>query len=213
MKTDLFQSRGHCWVFQIHWHIQCSNFTAPSLRIWNSSTGIPSPPLALFVVMLPKAHLTSHSRMSGSRWVSMPIYAHVYIYCVSLFKKKLTKLNQIGRYLVIGKKAKNNLSIQRRQWQPSPVLLLGKSHGPRSLVGYSPWDHEESDITEWLHFHFSLSCIGEGNGNPLQCSCLENPRDGEAWWAAVYGVTQSQTQLKRLSISSSSNLNIYNPWS
>ena len=60
-----------------------------------------------------------------------------------------------------------------------------------------------SDTTERLHFHFSLSCIGEGNGNPFQCSCLENPRDGEAWWAAVNGVAQSQTQLKRLSSSSS----------
>ena len=65
MKTDLFQSCGHCWVFQICWHIECSTFTASSFRIWNSSTGIPSPPLALFVVMLSKAHLTSHSRMSG----------------------------------------------------------------------------------------------------------------------------------------------------
>ena len=60
----------------------------------------------------------------------------------------------------------------------------------------------ESDTTERLHFHFSLSCIGEGNGSPLQCSCLENPRDGEAWWAAVYGVAQSRTQLNRLSSSS-----------
>ena len=57
----------------------------------------------------------------------------------------------------------------------------------------------ELDTTEQLHFHFSLSCIGEGNGNPLQCSCLENPRDGGAWWAAVYGVVQSHTRLKRLS--------------
>jgi len=72
MKTDLFQSCGHCWVFQNCWHIECSTFTAPSFRIWNSSTGIPSPPLALFVVMLPKAHLTSHSRISGSRWVITP---------------------------------------------------------------------------------------------------------------------------------------------
>ena len=69
MKTDLFQSCGHCWVFQICWHIECSTYTASSFRIWNSSTGIPSPPLALFVVMLSKAHLTSHSRMSGSRWL------------------------------------------------------------------------------------------------------------------------------------------------
>ena len=94
-------------------------------------------------------------------------------------------------------------SIQRRQWHPTPVLLPGKSHGWRSLVGCSPWGCEELDTTEWLHFHFSLSCIGEGNGNPLQCSCLENPRDGGAWWAAIYGVTQSWTQLKQLSSSSS----------
>ena len=72
MKSDLFQSCGHCWVFQICWHIECSTFTASSFRIWNRSTGIPSSPLALFVVMLPKAHLTSHSRMSGSRWMITP---------------------------------------------------------------------------------------------------------------------------------------------
>ena len=72
MNTDFFQSCGHCWVFPICWHVECSTFTASSFRIWNSSTGIPSPPLALFVVMLPKAHLTSHSRMSGSRLVITP---------------------------------------------------------------------------------------------------------------------------------------------
>ena len=83
-----------------------------------------------------------------------------------------------------------------------PVLLPGKSSGQRSLVGCSPWGREESDTTEQLHFHFSLSCIGEENGNPLQCSCLENPRDGGAWWAAVCGVAQSRTRLKRLSSSS-----------
>ena len=85
---------------------------------------------------------------------------------------------------------------RRRQWQPTPVLLPGKSHVRRSLVGCSPWGCEESDTTEHLHFHFSHSCIGEGNDNPLQCSCLENPRDGGASWAAVYGVAQSWTQLK-----------------
>ena len=69
MKTDLFQSCSHCWVFQTCWHIECSTFTASSFRIWNSSTGIPLLLLALFLVMLSKAHLTSHSRMSGSRWV------------------------------------------------------------------------------------------------------------------------------------------------
>ena len=93
--------------------------------------------------------------------------------------------------------------MQRRQWHPPPVLLPGKSHGRRSLVGYSLWGRWGSHTTEWLHFYFSLSCIGEGNGNPLQCSCLENPRDGRAWWAAAYGVAQSRTRLKRLSSSSS----------
>ena len=94
----------------------------------------------------------------------------------------------------------------RREWQPTPVFLPGISHGRRSLVGCSPLGREESDTTERLHFHFSLSCIGEGNGNPLQCSCLENPRDGGAWWATVYGVAQSRTRLKRLS-SSKKHLN------
>ena len=93
----------------------------------------------------------------------------------------------------------------RRQWHPTPVLLPGKSHGRRSLVGSSPWGRWESGRTERLHFHFSLSCIGEGNGNPLQCSCLENPRDGGAWRAAVYWVAQSRTRLKRLSSSSKEN--------
>ena len=99
-----------------------------------------------------------------------------------------------------------NLSLisQSRQWHPTPVLLPGKSHGWRSLVGCSPWDLEATSRSERLPFHFSLSCIGEGNGNPLQCSFLENPRDGGAWWAAVYGVAQSRTRLKRLSSSSSS---------
>ena len=90
---------------------------------------------------------------------------------------------------------------RRRQWHPTPVLLPGKSHGWSSLEGCSPWGHWGSDTTEGLHFHFSLSCTGEGNGNLLQCSCLENPRDRGAWWAAVYMVTQSRTQLKWLSLS------------
>ena len=90
--------------------------------------------------------------------------------------------------------AQVQLSNQRRQWHPTPVLLPGKSQGWRSLVGYSPWGLEESDMIERLHFHFSLSCTGEGHGNPLQCSCLENPRDGGAWGAAVYGVAQNQTE-------------------
>ena len=94
---------------------------------------------------------------------------------------------------------------QRRQWHPTPVLLPGKSHGWRSPVGCSSWGLEESDMTKRLHFHFSLSGIGEGNGSLLQYSCLENPRDGGAWWTAIYGLTQSWTRLKWLSSSSSSS--------
>ena len=96
---------------------------------------------------------------------------------------------------------------QKRQRHPTPVLLPGKFHGRRSLVGCSPWGCTESDTTERLPFQFSLSCIGEGNGNPLQCSCLENPRDGGAWWASVYGVAQSRTRLKQLSSGSSKTSN------
>ena len=88
---------------------------------------------------------------------------------------------------------------------PCSVLLLpGESHGRRSLVGCSPWGCSEADTTGWLHFHFPLSCPVEGNGNPLQCPCLDIPRDGGARWAAVYGVAQSWTRLKRLSSSSTS---------
>ena len=105
---------------------------------------------------------------------------------------------------VQGPKKQVKLSmLWRRRWHPTPVLLPRKSHGQRSLVGCSPWGCEESDMTERLPFQFSLSCIGEGNGNPLQYSYLENPRDRGAWWAAVYGVAQSRTRLKRLRSNSS----------
>ena len=114
-------------------------------------------------------------------------YIYIMAYC-SVIKNEIMSFSAIWMDL--------------RQWHPTPVLLPGKSHGRRSLVGCSPWGHKESDTTERLHFHFSLSCIREGNGNPLQCSCLENPRDVEAWWAAVYGVAQSWIRLKRLSSSS-----------
>ena len=116
----------------------------------------------------------------------------------------LTRCTFIGKVMSLLFNMLSRLVIWRRQWHPTPVLLPGKSHGWRSLVGCNPWGRWESDMTERLHFHFSLSCIGEGNGNPLQCSCLENPRDRGAWWAAVYGFTQSWTRLKWLSSSSSS---------
>jgi len=106
---------------------------------------------------------------------------------------------------VKSRKKAHSWTTRRRQWQPTPILLPGKSHGWRSLVCCSPWGREELDKTERLHFHFSLSCIGEGNGNPHQCSCLQNPRNGGAWWAAIYGVAQNRPRLKRLSSSSSLN--------
>ena len=87
----------------------------------------------------------------------------------------------------------NSVGLQEEKAMAPHSSTLRKSHGQRSLVGCSPWGREESDTTERLHFPFSLSCIGEGDGNPLQCSCLENPRDGGAWWAAVYGLAQSRT--------------------
>ena len=94
----------------------------------------------------------------------------------------------------------HNYCYWRRQWHPTPVLLPGKSHRRRSLVGCRPWGRKEPGMTEQLQFQFLLSCIGGVNGNPLQCSCLENPGDGGAWWAAVSGVTQSWTRLQWLSI-------------
>ena len=117
----------------------------------------------------------------------------LFIFWVSTITRTVTAAVKL-RLLLLGRKAMTDLDsvLWRRQWHPTPVLLPGKSHGWRSLVGCSPWGREESDTTEWLHFHFSLLCIGEGNGNPLQCSCLENP------WG---GVAQSRTWLKWLSSS------------
>ena len=106
-------------------------------------------------------------------------------------------------------------------WAYTKVLEKAMAPHSSTLAWKIPWMVEPGrlqsmgsqrvvhDTTEWLHFHFSLSRIGEGNGGPLQCSCLENPRDGGAWWASVYGVAQSQTRLKRLSSSSSSNTKVW----
>ena len=125
---------------------------------------------------------------------------------------KLPRTEEPGRLqsmvsLRVGHNSVTSLSLftfmhWRRKWQPTPVLLPGESQGRGSLVGCRLWDRTESDTTGRLQFHFSVSCTGEGNGNPLQCSCLENPRDGGAWWAAIYGVAQNWTRLKLLSSSS-----------
>ena len=137
---------------------------------------------------------STHSALSRLTISFIPSSGNIFLLEVHLFKIFFSKGMLISR---------------RRQWHPTPVLSPEKSHGWRSLVGCSPWDREESDMTERLHFHFSLSCIGEGHGNPLQCSCLENSREGGAWWAAVYGVAQSRTRLKRLSSSRSSVLCLF----
>ena len=157
------------------------------------------------------------SQRARHEWATEPQWSKVVLE-VHFFAAQLSSYSSICRkgfsfpielWWCLSLKRTNNwlylyLESRRRRWHPTPVLLPGKSHGQGSLVGCSPWSREEWDMTEWLPFHFSLSCIGEGNGNPLQCSCLENPGDRGAWWAAVYGVAQSQTRLKWLSSSSPS---------
>ena len=130
----------------------------------------------------------------------------LYIFVYLLF---LRFFSHIGRYRILSRVPCACYTVGpylEKAMAPHSSTLAWKIPWTKSLAGCSPWGYEESDTTERLHFHFSLSCIGEGNGNPLQCSCLENPRDGEAWWAAVYGVAHSWTRLKRLSSSSRSLL-------
>ena len=216
MKTDLLQSCGHCWVFQICWQIECSTFTASSFRIWNSSTGIPSPPLALFVVILSKAHLTSHSRMSGRalRKIILEDYFGGIDHIICKAWKPGLRLPWERKKFYLGhypQLYKPNLCMcvhvcvcmcvnvcvyVLSTYISNPTGSVSVVESWLICVCLCPC----LDTTEQLYFHFSLSCIGEGNGNPLQCSCLENPRDDRAWWAAVYGVTQSRTRLKWLSI-------------
>ena len=141
--------------------------------------------------------------------ISLTIYTHFFLLKLKTFSY-ITQQNK-------SKREKNFQNIARGKYTHTHTHThthisekAMASHGWRSLVGCRLWGCTESDTTERLHFHFSLSCIGEGNGNPLQCSCLENPRDGGAWWAAVYGVTQSRTRLKQLGGSSSRHTyNIY----
>ena len=174
MKTDLFQSCGHSWVFQICWHIECSTFTAPSVRIWNSSTGIPSPPLALFIVMLSKAHLTSHSITNSQRLLKLMSIElvmpsnHLILYKPRLLLTSIIPSirgfsNESVLHNILGfpggsdgKSSASNAgdpgsipglgrSPGRRKWQSIPGPLPRKFHGWRSLVGYSSWGHKELD--------------------------------------------------------------------
>ena len=132
MKTDLFQSWGHWWVFQIFWHIELSTFTAWSFRIWNSSTGIPSHPLALFVVMLPKVHLTSHSRMSGSRWVIAAMWLseswRYFLYRSTMYSCHLLCSQN--------RKKESRMEVAKRQGREKPVKIeqrkvRGSEWGPQ----------------------------------------------------------------------------------
>ena len=163
----------------------------------------PSPPYTqrfCFVVPVALLWIWGHAKY----WLRMfqkPKSGH-WTSRVQMQKKPAISQVTSGIYLL----PPGKLERRRRRWHPTPVLLPGKPHGRRNLVGCSPWGREELDTTELLHFHVSLSCIGEGNGNPLQCSCLENPRDGRAWWEAIYGFAQSWTRLRWLSSSSSSKL-------
>ena len=126
MKTDLFQSCDHCWVFQICWHIECSTFTASSFRIWNSSTGIPSPPLALFVVMLPKAHLTSHSSFHSNpkeRQCQKMFNTHT--------QKSLSRVRLFATPWIVAYQAPQSMRFSRHEyWSgllfPSPKSFLMK---------------------------------------------------------------------------------------
>ena len=111
-------------------------------------------------------------------WATELIYSLVY-FSLHCQKVNFTKGRDFVCFFTAVSTVPRTICVSVEQWHPTPVLLPGKSHVWRSLVGCSPWGCEVSDTTEWLHFHFSLSCIGEGNGNLLQCSCLENPRTGE----------------------------------
>ena len=119
--------------------------------------------------------------------------------------KKIEKKNRMGKTRDLFKKIRDTKgTFPEKAMATHSSTVAWKIPWTGTLVGCSLWSREELDMTERLHFHFSLSCTGEGNGSPLQCSCLQNPRDGGAWWAAVYEVAQSRTRLKQLSSSSSS---------
>ena len=146
MKTDLFQSCGHCWVFQICWHIECSTFTASSFRIWKSSTGISSPPLALFIVMLSKACLTSHSRMSGSWWVTTPSWLsgswRSFLYSSSVYSSVhschllLVNLSEL-KWTGMGEFNADDQTQQWPQdWKRSVFILIPKKGNDKECSNY-----------------------------------------------------------------------------
>ena len=191
MKPDLLQSCGHCWVFQICWHIECSTFTASSFRIWKSSTGIPSPPLALFVVMLSKAHLTSHPRMSGSRWVITPLWVsglwRSFLYSSSVYSYHL--------FLIFSASVRSipflSFIVPRSPLKFIPNYNQDFSSGSAGKESAcNAGDTGNVDLIPGLG-----KSPGKGNGNPILYSCWNNPMDRGTWCSIVHGVAMSQHHL------------------
>ena len=153
MKTDLFQSCGHFWVFQIFLHIECSTFIASSSRIWNSSTGIPSPPLALFVMMLYKTHLTSHSRMSGSRWVITPWWLsrswRSFLYSSSVYSCHL--------FLISAEDIKKRWQLQLFFYYQQQQALPGWANVVKEKIQLSPWMLPGVRLSLVTHTVFTLN--------------------------------------------------------
>ena len=154
MQTNIFQSCGHLWVFQICWSIECSTFTASSFRIWNSSTGIPSPPLALFRVMLPKAHLTSHYRISGSRWVISHLGEHRSSVILGLTHLEASLIAQLVKNLPAMQETSARFLGQEdplEKGKPTtPVFWPGEFHGLQSMV-LQRVGHDWATFTFILH--------------------------------------------------------------
>ena len=153
MKADLFQSCGHCWVFQICWHIEFSTFTALFFRIWNSSTGIPSPPLALFVVMLCKAHLTSHSRMSGFRCVITPLWLSILVISKTIIIPSQYKCKILSAIVKVKVKSLSHVQLFATPWsvpyQAPPSMGFSRQEHWSGLPFPSPGDLPDPGIEPW----------------------------------------------------------------
>ena len=181
METDLFQSCGHCWAFQIFWHIEFSTFTAFSFKIWNSSAGISSPPLALFLVMLPKVHLTSPSRMFGSRWMNTPLCLsrslRTFLYCSSVYSCHLFLISSASVSSILFL----SLIVPIFAWNAFLICLSLLFSAICKTSSDNHFAFLNSFYWGWLwslppvKCSDKIWCTGGGNGKQFQHSCLENP--------------------------------------